>query len=162
MVSQRHETTWVLAGTGGGFFLAMLVLVSGFAVVTLAMVLVMAAVVFMPVTGVVAAGLGMRAAAKRRALAGAPIAARVVEVSGSCARGIDYSPGREFTFGDGRRVTPKLCGPMLNGLLPYIQKLRSGENGHQAQVQCPLSGSVTRFELRIAQRPPTRQAVHAS
>lgn len=154
MVSQRQDTAVVLAWTGSAFLVAMAILVSGFAVVTLGLLLVMGFVVALPVMGIVAAGLGVRALAKQRAreraIAGAkpiPVHVRLVEMTGQCVGGHNYFVGEEFTFQGERTVTPRMCGPALHGLMPYIQKLRTGENGHEARIQCPKSGSVLVFEL---------------
>ena len=108
--------------------------------------------------GLVSGARTVRAASKQRRRVTAdtaphqmvlPVTARLVGMDGACARKIQYALNDEFTFEGKKKVTPKMCGPAFHGLLPYVQMRRSGENGHEARVQCTLPGSILLFKLVV-------------
>ena len=159
MGRQHAETRWVLGGLSAGAALAVAAVAAMLAGYMLVGVVVLGLFLAAPAAGVVVTARGVRAQARHGAPAPAtvpqatpaaevPVVARLVEMQGSCARRVQYAVGDEFTFQDGQRVSPALCGPALRGLLPYVGKLRAGENGRVATLRCPLSGSVLVFELR--------------
>ncbi len=158
MKIQQGQTIWMAASLAGGFVLAVVALFAILGGYILGSLLVAIMVLASPFMLTLALGQGLRALAGARARAPSPqipvkapvgpVVARLVQMDGSCARRIKYVVGDEFTFQNGAKVTPPMCGPALHGIRPYVEKFRTGEDGHVARVQCPISGSILVFELR--------------
>jgi hypothetical protein len=56
---------------------------------------------------------------------------------------------REFEFANGKMTTPSMCGPARHLLLPYVAKLRAGEQIHTVSLACPVvAGNELDFEMR--------------
>ncbi|MFQ5875128.1 MAG: hypothetical protein ACE5JL_15210, partial [Dehalococcoidia bacterium] len=158
---QRNETAWMLGSVAAGAFMAIAALLGILGGYLLGLGLVLVVLLSLPFMALLAGGVAIwrLATGKTRSVAPKvpreelllemPVVARLVEMQGSCARKIQYTEGDEFTFEESGRVTPALCGPARNGFLPYVRRLHTGEDGHEARIRCPLSGSILVFELRL-------------
>jgi hypothetical protein len=75
------------------------------------------------------------------------VVARLVDMDDGCAKGYPYFIGGEFTFSEGRTVTPCPCEPLLHRLQPVVEVYRKGGEG-SVTVTCPLSGTRLSFFMR--------------
>lgn len=161
MPGEQRAIVWVLVTLGLLFFLALAALFAIIGGYVLAGLLVVVVVLLsLPIMALGAGVMGIARLVRRRApvtvlappttgqAVEMPVVVRLTEMQGSCARKIRYAVGDEFIFESGEGVTPEMCGPTRHGLLPYVQRLRGGEEVHEAKIQCPLSGSILVFQLR--------------
>ncbi|MBI4310474.1 MAG: hypothetical protein HY681_01725 [Chloroflexi bacterium] len=84
---------------------------------------------------------------QREVVAATQVQARLVEATGSCARGIPYEVGGVYAFQDGK-PTPAMCGPAAHALRPVVDHAsQNGAGSTTVKVVCPLSGNVMTFEV---------------
>ncbi|MBI4234289.1 MAG: hypothetical protein HY686_07610 [Chloroflexi bacterium] len=80
-----------------------------------------------------------------------PVVARVLEVHGTCAAGLQYTPGQAFTFQNGHVLGSGLCEGARKGLQPFVRDVRLSREGKAVHYRCPLSGALLAFELGLGE-----------